>query len=188
MMVTKPFSTSPALLTPTITPPASVLCKISGETILSTTGKPMPTAILAASAGEVATTSLGTAIPYASQTSLPSGAVNDVRPSDFTLSKICRTTVWLLAILRAFMLAVAVGASIFALSITCSTAVSLLAICIPFMFSVDMLSPYHSYRLNRCAHGARCFAHRVGYRFAHRVGYRFATRCDGLCEQFRECV
>jgi hypothetical protein len=110
-LVAKPFSTSAALLTPTISLPASVLCKISGETILSTTGKPMPAAILAASWALVATTSLGTAIPYASQTSLPSGAVSDVRPSALTLSRICRTTVLLLATFLPFTWAVAVGAS-----------------------------------------------------------------------------
>ena len=41
MMVAKPFSASSALFTPTSTPPASVLCRISGDTILSTTGKPI---------------------------------------------------------------------------------------------------------------------------------------------------
>ena len=86
MTVSKPFWTSSAFFTPTSTPPASVLCRISGETILSTTGKPMADAIAAASAADVATPSLGTVIPYASHTSLPSGAVSAVRPSAFTVS------------------------------------------------------------------------------------------------------
>ena len=63
MIVANAFSASSAVLTPTITPPASVLCRISGETIFSTTGKPMPEASLAASAADVATPSFGTAIP-----------------------------------------------------------------------------------------------------------------------------
>ncbi len=91
MIVAKPFSASSALFTPTITPPASVLCRISGDTIFSTTGKPIPDASFAASAAEVATPSFGTAMPYASQTCLPSGAVSDVRPSAFTLSSTCLT-------------------------------------------------------------------------------------------------
>src|ERR1700686_600526 len=91
MMVAKPFSTSSTLFTPTSTPPASVLWRISGDTILSTTGKPMADAIFAASAAEVATPSFGTEMPYASHTSLPSGAVSEVRPSAFTLSSIFLT-------------------------------------------------------------------------------------------------
>src|SRR5687768_4006011 len=86
MMVSKPFWTSSALFTPTSTPPASVLCRISGETTLSTTGKPIAVASAAASRADVATPSLGTAIPYASHTSLPSGAVSAVRPSALTVS------------------------------------------------------------------------------------------------------
>src|SRR6266481_9574136 len=80
-----------------LTPPASVLCRISGETIFRTTGKPMPAASFAASAAEVATPSLGTAMPYASHTSLPSGAVSEVRPSALTLSRMRRTSVLLFA-------------------------------------------------------------------------------------------
>ncbi len=38
MIVAKPFFTSAAFFTPTSTPPASVLCRICGDTILSTTG------------------------------------------------------------------------------------------------------------------------------------------------------
>ena len=38
MIVAKPFLTSAAVLTPTSTPPASVLCRICGDTIFSTTG------------------------------------------------------------------------------------------------------------------------------------------------------
>ena len=49
--------------TPTSTPPASVLCRISGETIFSTTGKPMPAASFAASSADVATPSFGTGMP-----------------------------------------------------------------------------------------------------------------------------
>ena len=86
MIVSKPFFAASALSTPTSTPPASVLCRICGETIFSTTGKPMPDASFAASSADVATPSFGTAMPYASQTSLPSGAVSDVRPSAFALS------------------------------------------------------------------------------------------------------
>ena len=91
MIVAKPRSTSAALLMPTSTPPASVLCRISGDTIFSTTGKPMPAASFAASAADLATPSCGTGMPYASQTSLPSGAVSDVRPSDLTFSMMLRT-------------------------------------------------------------------------------------------------
>jgi hypothetical protein len=50
-------------LTPTITPPASVLCRICGETIFITTGKPIPDASFAASAADPATPSFGTAMP-----------------------------------------------------------------------------------------------------------------------------
>ena len=91
MIVSKPFFAASALSTPTSTPPASVLCRICGETIFSTTGKPMPDASFAASSAELATPSFGTGIPYASHTSLPSGAVSDVRPSAFALSSTCRT-------------------------------------------------------------------------------------------------
>ena len=63
MMVSKPCSTSCADFTPTSTPPASVLCRISGETIFSTTGKPIPLASFAASARLVATPSFGTGMP-----------------------------------------------------------------------------------------------------------------------------
>ena len=63
MIVAKPASTSAAFLTPTSTPPASVLCRISGDTIFSTTGKPMPAASFAASAAVVATPSFGTVMP-----------------------------------------------------------------------------------------------------------------------------
>ena len=51
----------------------------------------MLAASFAASSAVSATPSLGTGIPYASQTSLPSGAVSDVRPSAFALSSTCRT-------------------------------------------------------------------------------------------------
>ena len=52
-----------AVLTPTSTPPASVLCRMSGETIFSTTGKPMPEASFAAASAEFATPSFGTGMP-----------------------------------------------------------------------------------------------------------------------------
>src|SRR6202035_4731256 len=64
---------------------------MSGETIFMTTGKPMSVAIFEASAADLATRSLGTGMPYASHTSLPSGAVRLVRLSAFTRSSILRT-------------------------------------------------------------------------------------------------
>jgi hypothetical protein len=82
-IVSKPLRTSAVVFNPTSTPPASVLCRMSGETIFSTTGKPIAEAIFAAPAADVATPSFGTGMPYASQTALPSGAVSDVRPSAF---------------------------------------------------------------------------------------------------------
>src|SRR6185437_6595769 len=91
MIVANPCSTSCAVLTPTSTPPASVLCRIWGETIFSTTGNPIPVASFAASAADFATASFGTGMPYASQTSLPSGAVSEVRPAAFTLSRMLLT-------------------------------------------------------------------------------------------------
>src|SRR3954464_15193241 len=51
----------------------------------------MPAASLEASWAELATPSFGTGIPYASQTSLPSGAVKLVRPSALTRSRTSRT-------------------------------------------------------------------------------------------------
>src|SRR3984893_535225 len=74
-----------------MTPPASVLCRMSGETIFITTGKPISDAILAASPADLATPSFGTGMPDASQTSLPSGAVRLVRLSALTASRILRT-------------------------------------------------------------------------------------------------
>ena len=56
------WRTSSSVLRPTRTPPASVLWRMSGLTILSTT-VPMGAASLAASSAEVATPSCGTAIP-----------------------------------------------------------------------------------------------------------------------------
>src|SRR5947207_10410207 len=58
----------------------------------------MPAAIFAASAAEVATPSFGTAIPYASHTILPSGAVSAVRPSALTVSRTRLTSVRLLIV------------------------------------------------------------------------------------------
>src|SRR5688572_4085215 len=98
MIVSKPFFAASTPSTPTSTPPASVLCRICGETIFSTTGNPMPEASFAASSADVATPSFGTGMPYASHTSLPSGAVSDVRPSAFALSRTCRTADLLCAI------------------------------------------------------------------------------------------
>ena len=63
VMAAKPFSTSPADFMPTSTPPASVLCRMSGETILSATGKPIRRASFAASDAVRATPSFGTAMP-----------------------------------------------------------------------------------------------------------------------------
>src|SRR6202171_956624 len=51
----------------------------------------MSVAIFEASAADLATPSFGTGIPYASQTSLPSGAVRLVRLSALTRSSILRT-------------------------------------------------------------------------------------------------
>jgi hypothetical protein len=62
-MVSKPLATSSALFSPTSTPPASVLCRMSGETILSTTGKPILAASSRAAAASWATPSCGTAMP-----------------------------------------------------------------------------------------------------------------------------
>src|SRR5690349_10039701 len=64
---------------------------MSGETIFITTGKPICAPSFAASAALVATPSPGTAMPYASQTCLPSGAVSDVRPDALTASRSLRT-------------------------------------------------------------------------------------------------
>src|SRR5438445_3756719 len=76
---------------------------MSGETIFITTGKPMAEAILAASAADLATPSFGTGMPYASHTTLPSGAVRLVRFSAFTVLSTWRTASLALgsAILRA---------------------------------------------------------------------------------------
>ena len=49
--------------TPTSTPPASVLCRMSSETIFITTGKPMSAAKSAASAADWATPSRGSGTP-----------------------------------------------------------------------------------------------------------------------------
>src|SRR6266542_6476785 len=63
----------------------------------------MPLASFAASAAEVATPSFGTGMAYASQTSLPSGAVSEVRPSAFTVSRMRRTAVLSCAIVVSFI-------------------------------------------------------------------------------------
>ena len=57
-------STSAAVFRPTFTPPASDLWMISGETIFATIGKPMLSAICAASFGLVANWNFGTITPY----------------------------------------------------------------------------------------------------------------------------
>ncbi|MGY3411404.1 hypothetical protein ACVWZV_007517 [Bradyrhizobium sp. GM5.1] len=46
-----------------MTPPASVLWRMSGETIFITTGNPIEAAILPASPADFATPSFGTAMP-----------------------------------------------------------------------------------------------------------------------------
>lgn len=64
---------------------------MSGETIFITTGPPKRAAYATASSTSLASSSPGTAIPYASATTLPSGAVSAVRPSDRTASSSART-------------------------------------------------------------------------------------------------
>ena len=68
-----------------MTPPASVLCRICGETIFMTTGKPISEASLAASSAVFATPSFGMVIPYASQTPRASGAVSACAPGGLGL-------------------------------------------------------------------------------------------------------
>ena len=58
----------------------------------------MRDASLAASAALAATPSLGTGMPYASQTSLPSGAVSELRPSAFATLRIFLTSLLFFAI------------------------------------------------------------------------------------------
>ena len=53
-MVSKACFTSAAVAKPTITPPASDLCRICSETIFITTGKPISAAMAAASSPVVA--------------------------------------------------------------------------------------------------------------------------------------
>src|ERR1700723_586575 len=90
-MLAKACAACSAFLTPTTTPPASVLCRICGDTIFITTGKPIVAASLAACAASVATPSLGTAIPYASQMAFASGAVSALRPAARAWSSSLRT-------------------------------------------------------------------------------------------------
>lgn len=90
-MVWNAARTSAAPSTPTITPPASVLCRMSGETIFITTGPPKRAANDTASSTSRASSSPGTAIPYASAITLPSGAVSALRPSARTASRSPRT-------------------------------------------------------------------------------------------------
>jgi hypothetical protein len=56
--------------TPTTTPPTSVLCAMSGETIFSTSGNPMSRAAASASFQPVAVTSLSTGMPACASTAL----------------------------------------------------------------------------------------------------------------------
>jgi hypothetical protein len=55
--------TSAAEDSPTRTPPASVLCRMSGETIFMTTGKPSLSASCTASSADSASPSSGTGMP-----------------------------------------------------------------------------------------------------------------------------
>ncbi len=83
-----------ALSTPTTTPPASVLCRMSGETIFSTTGKPISAGErggLVGSRGQPLTRGRD---PVRVATRLPSGAVSEVRPSASAWSR----TVWTAAL------------------------------------------------------------------------------------------
>lgn len=64
---------------------------MSGETIFITTGPPKRAAKATASSTSVASSSPGTAIPYASAITLPSGAVSAARPSARTESRRPRT-------------------------------------------------------------------------------------------------
>ncbi len=64
---------------------------MSGETIFITTGPPNRAAYATASSTSVANSSPGTAIPYASAITLPSGAVSANRPSARTESSSART-------------------------------------------------------------------------------------------------
>ena len=67
------------------------MCRMSGETIFITTGRPNRCANATASSTPRANSSPGTAIPYASASTLPSGAVSAVRPSARTASSSART-------------------------------------------------------------------------------------------------
>ena len=80
-----------AVFTPTSTPPASVLCRMSGETIFSTTGKPMPSASLAASSRRVREAFLRhrDAVGVADQLAL--GRRQSGSPDAFTASRTLRT-------------------------------------------------------------------------------------------------
>ena len=63
MIFVKPALTASASFSPTSTPPASVLCRMSGETILSTTGRPISSAWATASSAVVASRSAGVGMP-----------------------------------------------------------------------------------------------------------------------------
>jgi hypothetical protein len=56
--------------TPTTTPPTSVLCAMSGDTIFSTSGKPMSRAAASASCQLAAVTSFSTGMPACESTAL----------------------------------------------------------------------------------------------------------------------
>src|ERR1700723_3079882 len=74
-----------------MTPPASVLCRICGDTIFMTTGNPISEASFTASSAVFARPSLGMVIPYASQTPRASGAVSASRLAALAWSRILRT-------------------------------------------------------------------------------------------------
>ena len=79
-MAVKPSRTSSTLVTSRITPPTSVLCRMSGLASLSATGKPIPLAKVAASSAVTASLSGGVGMPYASSTARPSAASRPVPP------------------------------------------------------------------------------------------------------------
>ena len=87
MIRSNPSRTSSAFCTPRITPPMSVLCRISGEAIFMTTGYPISSAMATASSGEVASLDLGMRMPHASRMSRASASPMVVRPSSRTLAK-----------------------------------------------------------------------------------------------------
>jgi hypothetical protein len=63
MIVPKPVATLSESDRPTSTPPASVLCRMSGDTIFITTGKPIFSARFTASSAVAANPSPGVGMP-----------------------------------------------------------------------------------------------------------------------------